>query len=658
VTDKQRTPSRRPRAAILLPTPDHRAYKTAVELARRVAASGWEIVAIEPRAAESAALRDAGRDRGVHRFVLDVPVTGDAPPPLFGSTPAERLVADLLIERDIHLLHAHLAGELVVLPLLECAWLLGIPLVATVHDGWSPSAGLEPERGVLAERLVRDLLGLADLVCAPDARGLDAASTWADEPRVIDHAGSKGGRGWADLYQLMAGDLTPPRTPLTLSVIVTTYQRHAVLRDCLEALADQTLPRDKFEVIVVDDGSQPSAGPVVEAFGDRLDVTFVRLDTNVGLGAARNAGIEASRGDVLFFLDDDDEPAPRCLAEHLRSHSEYGDEVEAVVGWTGPTVDQVTSLDGWLAFRGRVYINHSMRHLEVLDWSMFWGGRTSIRREALGDERFELPFLEDADLAYRLSRRKLRVTHNRHAVQRIRIGLDAAALLRRASRVGQARANLAQHHPELSDRSTFSSSGYLTVLAAALPHRNGARLRTLTVGALAGPGVTLEALRAQPDPDTEGSRLQGIAADLRAVSNIETALGWMLGERRIAAREAGRPLRIGVGASSPLLPELVSGLRSAPPGSAVLVVGAPPGMPRPQLDAVLAGIRAEDGSLAVEPLACRSATDLWVACDVMVAMTPPEGHDPARHAVPLTRGPLAESLQRILHTRDLVGSFR
>jgi hypothetical protein len=636
--------------------PGSSAYETALELARRVAASGWEIVAIEPRAAESAALHDAGRDRRVHRFMLDVPVTGDGPPPLFGCTPAERLVAELLVDRQIHLVHAHLAGDLVVMPLLERARLLGIPLVATVHDGWSPTAGLhgDPDRSALAERLTRDMLGLADLVCAPDDPGVDAASTWTDEPaRLISHAGAKSGRGWADLYQLLAGDPAPPRTPLTLSVIVTTYQRHAVLRDCLEALANQTLPRDKFEVIVVDDGSQPSAAPVVEAFGDRLDVTFVRLETNVGLGQARNAGIEASRGDVLFFLDDDDEPAPRCLAEHLRTHADHGDDAEAVVGWTGPTADQATSVDAWLAFRGGLYISHPMRHLDILDWFAFWGGRTSIRRAALGDERFELPFLEDADLAYRLSGRGLRVAHNRHAVQRVRIGLDAASLLRRAGRLGQARANLLHQHSALDSYNSFSSFRYAAALTAAVPQRGSARLRSLTAS-----GSLLETLRATPDPYSDGSQLERLAADLRVVSDAETALGWTLGERRIAAREAGRPLRVGVSVSSPLLPALVSELRSAPQGSAVLVVGAPPGMPRPQLDAALAALDTEAGTVAVEPLACQSATDLWASCDVVAAATPPDGLDLTWRALPLPRGPLAESLERILHTRDLVGSFR
>ncbi|HEV7898057.1 MAG TPA: glycosyltransferase [Planosporangium sp.] len=655
------------RAAILLPTAGHPAHATALDLARRVAASGCEVITIEPRRAETAALHDAGPDGGLRRFTLDVPAAPDAHAAFFGCTPAERLVAQLLADRQIDVVHAHLAGDLVVVPMLERAWLLGIPLVATVHNGWSPDpcadrAGCplaEPARARLAERLARHTLARADLVCAPDARGAEAASGWLDQaPRVMDDAGPGSGSDWADLYRRLAGDPDPPCTALTLSAIVTTYQRHAVLRDCLEALANQTLPRDRFEVVVVDDASQPSAGPVVEGFRDRLDVRFVRLDDNVGLGEARNRGIDASRGDVLFFLDDDDEPAPRCLAEHLRTHAEHGDEFQAVLGWTGPAVDQVVSVEGWLAFWAGLYISHWMRHLAALDWFAFWGGRSSIRRDFLGDDRFELPFLEDADLGYRLSRRGLRVTHNRHAVQRVRIGLDAASLLRRAGRFGQARANMVHCHPQVRDCHAFSPDRYARSLAGQLPQRASARLRTLTWGTKPAPGVRLEALRANPDPYGDGSCLERLAADLHTLSAAEAALGWALGCRRIAAREAGRPLRIGVSLSSPLLPELASRLRAAPPGSATLVVAAPPGMSRARLDAALASLHAEHERLELEPLLCDSLPELWEGCDVVAAVTTPTDYDPSRQALPLPRGPLAESLQRLLHLRDLVGVFR
>ncbi|MER7002601.1 glycosyltransferase [Dactylosporangium sp. NPDC000555] len=636
--------------AVILPSRDAIAYRRCVDLARQVASCGWEVLAIEPSLIEGTAagttagtadgptLRETGLERGVRRFVLDVA----GPAPFLGDTPSERMLAELLAGWPVDVVHVHLAGELANAALLERSWLLGLPVVVSVHAGWQPPPG-EPALVFLTDQFTR-----ADLVCVADHRGLRA--DWLDPGRpVLDHSSPRAGKGWADVYQELTGELEPPRTDLSLSVIITTYQRPGPLHDCLAALCEQTLPRDRFHVVVVDDGSAESAEPAVLPFLDRLDLTFVRLDENVGLGEARNAGIEASRGDILFFLDDDDEPAPRCLAEHLRTYAEHGEDVDAVLGWTGPTADRATSVEAWLAFRGLVYMSHEgLRHLSIADWHSFWGGRSTIRRSVLGDTRFEVPFAEDADLAYRLARgpRGLRVVHNRHAVQRVRVGLDAVSLMRRAGRVGQARAHLAERHPSLRAHPWFRGTTY-EATARKLARRADARLRLLT----AGWPSTLEDLRRLPDPHGKGTLLDRIHADLTIVSSIETSLGWLLGERRALVRAEGRPLRVGVSSLSPLLGEVaaqVAAATTSTAGSAVLVVGVPPG-------------HAFDGGGVTgdaEVLACDTADDLWRACDVVASFIPVEGHDPARHALPLPRGTVADSLRRLLHTRDLVGSFR
>ncbi|WP_432978693.1 glycosyltransferase [Dactylosporangium sp. CA-233914] len=632
--------TRRPCAAVILPSRDSIAYRRCATLARQVAARGWDVLAIEPAPAGdagAAALREIGLGQGVRQYVLEVA----GPAPFFGDTPSERLLAELLAGHDVDVVHVHLAGELADAALPERCWLLGLPLVVSVHAGWQPPPG-EAAQVFLTDQFTR-----ADLVCVADHRGLRA--DWLDPGSpVLDHASPRAGKGWADVYRELAGELDPPDTDLTLSVIVTTYERPAALHDCLAALCEQTLPRERFHVVVVDDGSAESAELVVLPFLDRLDLTFIRLETNAGPGAARNVGIEAGRGDILYFLDDDDEPAPRCLAEHLRTYAEHGQDVDAVVGWTGPSADRACGVDAWLAFRGTVYRSHEgLRHFGIGDWHQFWGGRCSIRRSVLGDSRFEVPFAEDADLAYRLSRRPrgLRVVHNRHAVQRVRIGLSADALMRRAGRVGQARAHLAERHPALRTYPAYRSTTY-EATARKAGRRTDARLRLMT----AGRPATVEDLRRMPDPHGKGTLLDRLHQDLVTVSSIEASLGWLLVARRATAREEGRPLRIGVSALSPLLPDVAREIAQAPQGAAVLVVGVPPGR-RASVGDLGAGVE-------VELLACDAEDDLWRTCDLVASFAPVDGHDPARHALPLPRGPIAETLRRLLGVRDLVGSFR
>jgi glycosyltransferase involved in cell wall biosynthesis len=96
------------------------------------------------------------------------------------------------------------------------------------------------------------------------------------------------------------------------SVVVPTFQRPDGLARCLEALAAQELPRDRFEVVVVDDGSAEPPRGIVARFASVLDVRLVE-QSNAGPAAARNAGAAAAHGKYLAFTDDDCRPDPGWL---------------------------------------------------------------------------------------------------------------------------------------------------------------------------------------------------------------------------------------------------------------------------------------------------------------------------------------------------------
>jgi glycosyltransferase involved in cell wall biosynthesis len=97
------------------------------------------------------------------------------------------------------------------------------------------------------------------------------------------------------------------------SVIVPAFNKPAGLRDCLKALARQSFPAERFEVIVVDDGSVPPLAPVVQEFGARLQTTYIRVK-NGGPAAARNHGARAARGRFLACTDHDCVPAANWLS--------------------------------------------------------------------------------------------------------------------------------------------------------------------------------------------------------------------------------------------------------------------------------------------------------------------------------------------------------
>jgi GT2 family glycosyltransferase len=96
------------------------------------------------------------------------------------------------------------------------------------------------------------------------------------------------------------------------SVIVPTYQRLASLERCLHALGAQTIGRERFEVIVVDDGSTRPAREAVARAAASIDVRLIE-QANAGPATARNSGARVARGAYVVFTDDDCRPDPEWL---------------------------------------------------------------------------------------------------------------------------------------------------------------------------------------------------------------------------------------------------------------------------------------------------------------------------------------------------------
>jgi len=95
-----------------------------------------------------------------------------------------------------------------------------------------------------------------------------------------------------------------------VSVVIPTYNRAHLLARAIHSVLTQTF--SDFELIVVDDGSTDHTVEVVQSVRDPR-MRLVRLDRNCGAGRARNAGIQAARGEWVAFLDSDDEWLPRKL---------------------------------------------------------------------------------------------------------------------------------------------------------------------------------------------------------------------------------------------------------------------------------------------------------------------------------------------------------
>lgn len=109
-----------------------------------------------------------------------------------------------------------------------------------------------------------------------------------------------------------------------LSVAIPAYDNGHLLGLTLASLTRQTMPRDDFEVVVVDDGSEPSLASVVEPFADRLHLNFLRHTPNRGRSVTRNRALRAARADLVLFVDADCCAHPSLVQRHHEFHARRG----------------------------------------------------------------------------------------------------------------------------------------------------------------------------------------------------------------------------------------------------------------------------------------------------------------------------------------------
>ncbi len=180
-----------------------------------------------------------------------------------------------------------------------------------------------------------------------------------------------------------------------VSVIITTYNRNNLLCRAIDSVLGQGYPR--IEIIVVDDCSMVEAAHEIGSlYAGR--VKFVRHKKNRGLAAARNTGIDVSSGELISFLDDDDEILPDKIEkqvaffkENPRSHAVFCGAIQMYEG--GRKVVHIPENSGQL-FPEVLHGTPNAIHTLMLKRSVF---------ETAGAFDEELTHLEDYDFWIRLS---------------------------------------------------------------------------------------------------------------------------------------------------------------------------------------------------------------------------------------------------------------
>ena len=206
-----------------------------------------------------------------------------------------------------------------------------------------------------------------------------------------------------------------------IAAVICTRNRASLLSRTLESLANQTLEKSAYEVVVIDDGSIDDTRHVAGAFAARVPLRYV-YERSAGLASAKNLGLFSTVSPLVAFLDDDDVAAPDMLEEHVRSHERFAGANYGVLGRTrldaglvsDPLMHFVTEVGCFL------FSYPGLKDGDVLDYSYFWGGRSSCKRSFLLDHGVFNPVFrfgcEDIELGFRLSRHEFRVVYNARAL--------------------------------------------------------------------------------------------------------------------------------------------------------------------------------------------------------------------------------------------------
>lgn len=110
---------------------------------------------------------------------------------------------------------------------------------------------------------------------------------------------------------------------MKISIIIPTHNRHQQLLETIEKLRRQSFPAEDFEILVVDDGSNPPV-TLPKEFTALPETSVIRLE-GLERSVARNTGAANAKGELLVFIDDDITVGENFLADYWKAHLEFPD---------------------------------------------------------------------------------------------------------------------------------------------------------------------------------------------------------------------------------------------------------------------------------------------------------------------------------------------
>ena len=190
------------------------------------------------------------------------------------------------------------------------------------------------------------------------------------------------------------------------SIVIPTYNRKSILEKCLEALFNQNYPNDKYEIVLINDGSTDETDKMVASLDPPCRLRYVRNNKRLGVPKSRNRGIRLARGKYIICVDSDIIVVPEFAQEHLKYHRLYGD------GIVNGELIYISSLE---------QVGKKRKGVWDISFSSFDTANVSVRKKHIdkvgGFDVDLLPYgWQDVELGYRLKKIGLKSRKNPEAL--------------------------------------------------------------------------------------------------------------------------------------------------------------------------------------------------------------------------------------------------
>jgi len=182
------------------------------------------------------------------------------------------------------------------------------------------------------------------------------------------------------------------------SIVIPAYNAEKLLPECLRSLADQTVPRDQYEVIVVDDGSTDGTAKAAGSFPGVRVVS----QKNQGPAAARNLGAREARADIVLFTDSDCVPERDWVERMLEPFA--GDP--KLAGDKGRYLTRQRELAARFVqaeYQDKYRLLEKHREIDFIDTYSAGFRREAFLRYGGYDTSFPVACAEDVELSFRMS---------------------------------------------------------------------------------------------------------------------------------------------------------------------------------------------------------------------------------------------------------------